>query len=366
MGGRRPPLDHALIALPSPELWNGTRVLVTGHSGFKGSWLTAWLRELGAEVQGLSLPQPPTWPSLWSDLGMGIHEVRDDIRGNGWAPEVRRFNPTVAFHLAAQPLVAEGFRTPLGTFDTNVLGVGRLLEAMEGLAELRALVIITTDKVYDTRQAGPFAEGDFLGGRDPYSASKAAAELLAASWPDKTLPIVTARAGNVVGGGDWAGERLVPDLVRAWRRGDTVQLRDISGIRPWQHVLEPIRGYLLYAEALITNRTVSHALNFGPSADDMVSVGEIVRCCAEFWPSNDMGTSPAWAEIKDRPYPETRTLTLDSSRAHDELGWRGLLGWRETIRWTIDWYQGYLREVPAHELVSRDIRSYCEVVEGTQ
>lgn len=344
--------------LPEPAVWAGRRVLVTGNTGFKGSWLTYWLRELGAEVLGLALAEPPTEPSLWSEVGLDVPTVHSDICGSGWRASVREFRPELVFHLAAQSIVAEGYRRPVRTFDTNVMGTARLLGSVAGLPELRGVVVITTDKVYDPRQPGPYSEGAFLGGADPYAASKAGAELVCASWPDLGAPLVTARAGNVVGGGDWADDRLVPDMVRAWSDEQTLILRDPSGVRPWQHVLEPLRGYLLYAEALIAGAPVSAALNFGPSMGDMVAVSELVSHCAGLWAAVGSGDPPTWTAEVVRPYSESAVLTIESRMAARELGWEGLLPWQDTMAMTLNWYWGRSAGQPVPELLRTDLSTY--------
>ena len=213
----------------------------------------------------MHFPEVPTSPSLWNDLAVPLAEYRGDIVSDGWQELVRSFAPSVVLHLAAQPLVSVGYEQPLRTFDVNVVGTGQLLEALHGLAGVEAVLVITTDKVYDSRQEPPYSEHSFLGGADPYSASKAAAEHLVHSWP-ASWPLATARAGNVMGGGDWALDRLLPDMVRAWSAGHPVTLRSLAGVRPWQHVLEPLRGYLLHAEALVVRPgDIPRSLNFGPA-----------------------------------------------------------------------------------------------------
>lgn len=359
MGVGQPAVGTTVNPFPNPGIWAGRRVLVTGNTGFKGSWLTYWLGRLGADVLGLSLVEPPSEPSLWEEMALEIDTIRGDIREPTWVARIRSFRPEVVFHLAAQPIVAEGYRSPGQTFDINVSGLVRLLESLRDLPSLLALVVITTDKVYDPRQPGPHDEGHYLGGRDPYSASKAAAELVCGSWPDAALPLVTARAGNVVGGGDWAADRLVPDMVRAWSSGSELILRDPSGVRPWQHVLEPLRGYLLYAEALMAGRPVSGALNFGPSAADMVAVGDIVDFSAGVWAGDRSQAVPtAWAATAQRPYAETPVLTLSSTRAARELEWTGLISWQETLSMTLAWYQSHLAGTSASRLVGDDLDAY--------
>lgn len=365
MGQRLTTVGVQVSVLPSAAAWNGMRVLITGHSGFKGSWLSVWLDRLGANVLGLSLPEAPTSPSLWQSLDPPISQVNADICCSDWFDIVRDFSPEVVFHLAAQSIVAEGYRDPLRTFDTNVLGTGRLLNALRDSDALRAVLVVTTDKVYDSRQVGPYREGAYLGGKDPYSASKAAVELLCSSWPENGLPLVTVRAGNVIGGGDWASERLIPDLVRAWSNGRELLLRDLYGVRPWQHVLEPLRGYLLHAEALMAQKPIARTLNFGPAAEDFVDVSSLVAEAAEVWAR--LGQSdhpPTWVAREQRPYEETRILTLDSSLAREQLGWEGALGWRQAVIMTLRWYLDFLGGKDACALVNRDIDDYCRRVEA--
>ena len=348
--------------LPSPSFWANRRVLVTGHTGFKGSWLSMWLTRLGAEVLGISLPNDPKSRYAFTDLSIPIQDIRADIMSDQWIPEAIKFNPEIVFHLAAQPIVAEGYRQPLKTFTTNSTGVAQLLTVLQDVKDVRAAVIVTTDKVYDVRQEPPYKESDFLGGKDPYSASKAAAEFVVSSWPKTHFKSVTARAGNVVGGGDWASERLIPDLVRAWSSGMELTLRDSFGVRPWQHVLEPLRGYLLYAEAVFNQESVSPSLNFGPTPDSFVPVGEVVQEAAKIWAGREPLVVPRWKQSSLRTYAETSILTLESDLASQEIGWKGVLDWRQTLNWTIDWYQGFLSGSPAMMLMKDDIERYREVI----
>ena len=232
------------------HFWADRRVLVTGHTGFKGTWLTTRLLDLGAQVMGVSLPGPHYLPSLWQSTGLRIHEVRADVAGKGWQSDVVQFRPQVVLHLAAQALVPVAAEDPIGTFRTNVVGTAHLLGALDELREApQATLIVTTDKVYDARGRGPYTEQSPLGGGEPYAASKAAAELVVHSWPS-ALTRATARSGNVIGGGDAAPRRLLPDLIRAWSTNQPAVLRRPSATRPWQHVCEPLDGYLRYAELL--------------------------------------------------------------------------------------------------------------------
>jgi CDP-glucose 4,6-dehydratase len=332
----------------SREFWRGRRVLITGHTGFKGGWLWLWLRQMGAVVSGYALA-PPGFPNLWELMGAGeamgaqgtsiIADVRDvDRMRDG----VRRAGPQVVFHLAAQALVRESYRDPLGTFATNVLGTASLLSACRGLPGLECIVVVTSDKVYENDGAGrPFREQDRLGGHDPYSNSKACAELLTASFRDSFFrdgpPIATARAGNVIGGGDWAADRLIPDCVRALNAGVPVTLRYPAAVRPWQHVLEPLSGYLALAEALVhAPAAAPRAVNFGPDAASFCPVRDVVE---EF--SARFGGRPGWAQDASEHPVEAPALTLSSVLAERTLGWRPRLGIREALAWTADWYGAF-------------------------
>lgn len=351
-------VTHA--ALPTEDFWHGKRVLVTGHTGFKGSWLSSWLRLLGAEVLGVSLPEPVSNPSLWEQLQLNdVEEVREDIvTGTSWPEAARRFSPHVVLHLAAQPLVSRGWAAPATTFAVNVQGTVRVLELTRTLPDLLATLVVTTDKVYDPRQPPPYDEQAPLGGHDPYSASKAAAELVVQAWPEGT-PRGTARAGNVIGGGDWALDRLLPDLVRGWSAGSTVRLRHPESVRPWQHVLEPLRGYLLYAQALAQGAPLQHGINFGPTDAQAVPVRTVVQCAAEEW--GRLGrTLPAtpWVSTDASTFAETDVLTLNSGLAQEALGWVGVMEWDEGVRLTLEWHAATAGGEPAAEVVQRQLASY--------
>lgn len=350
--------------LPDPSFWRGRRVLLTGHTGFKGSWLTGWLCELGAEVMGVSLLEPPTEPSLWSQLGVDdVVDVRADVASADWVKRALEFSPEVVLHLAAQSLVSVGYEQPAATFDANVAGTVQVMSLVASLEDLMAALVITTDKVYDPRQAPPHSEEHFLGGSDPYSASKSAAELVVTSWPHTAAPRATARAGNVIGGGDWAAFRLVPDLVRSWEKGETATLRHPEGIRPWQHVLEPLRGYLVYVEALAARRDVPTALNFGPEDRQSVAVAELVRYAAEQWLR--LGGSmpdPGWVASSQVQFVETPALMLDSRLAAERLGWVSALDWRDAVTLTLEWYLGLRSGTAARDLVTAQLRAYSSMI----
>ncbi len=328
--------------------WGGKRVLLTGHTGFKGSWLALWLQGLGADLCGLAL-EPPTAVNLFKDarVGNGMRSVIGDIRD---AALVRRVfvehRPEMVFHLAAQPLVRASYADPLGTYATNVMGTAHVLDAARAVDTLRAMVVITSDKCYENRdRPWPYRESDRLGGFDPYSNSKACAELVVSAYRNSFfnpsehgrhgVAIATARAGNVIGGGDWAEDRLVPDAIRAFQRGCPVRIRSPKAIRPWQHVLEPLQGYLDVAARLCDKGPAGgEAWNFGPHPSDAQPVEWIVSQLARLW-----GERAAW-ELEPGPHPhEAHTLTLDISKAVAQLGWKPRLHLAQALEFTASWYR---------------------------
>jgi len=344
--------------VPSPSYWQGKRVVITGHTGFKGSWLTVWLERLGAEVLGLSLAERDSQPNLRDELGPGgLTEIAADVAGSGWQETVTAFAPQVVLHLAAQALVPVGYADPLRTFTTNVQGTAVLLDTLGRIGSVEAAVMVTTDKVYDTRQPQPYAEGAFLGGADPYSASKAAMELVVHAWPALAFPVAAARAGNVIGGGDWSADRLLPDLVRSWSAGRPLTLRRPAAVRPWQHVLEPLRGYLLLAERLGEDPALPRAFNLGPDESQCVPVEDVVSYAAGYWREHT-GAAPTWDAHDVPPMKEAELLTLDSSLAGSALGWTNVLGWQDAVRRTVDWHLAHAAGTPAAELVAAEIDAY--------
>ena len=352
--------------LPDPAFWQGKRVFLTGHTGFKGTWLALWLRRLGADVTGFALP--PDHPSLAEDAGIEhrITSIRGDIRDRAaLAGAFEATNPEIVLHLAAQALVRLSYQQPVETFATNVMGTAHVLEAARQAPCVRALVSVTTDKCYENREwVWPYRETDALGGHDPYSASKACAELVTAAWrrsflslerPGKPLlAVATARAGNVIGGGDWSLDRLVPDCVRAFAAGQTVQIRSPHATRPWQHVLEPLCGYLLLAERLWTaGQNFAEAWNFGPAMDDVQPVSTVVQLLAQAW-----GGDATW-HISEGPHPhEAGFLAVDPSLARKRLGWRPRLQLESALEWTGRWYRQHAAGTDAARLVAADIERY--------
>lgn len=329
------------------DFWRGRRALVTGHNGFKGSWLCLWLQALGAHVYGVSLASPPTTPSLYELAGVeeGMQECfACDVREpQALAQAVQQAQAEVVIHLAAQPLVRASYAEPHETFDVNALGIAALLDAVRGCETVRAVVIVTSDKCYAPGANGrPHSEQDPLGGEDPYSASKACAELIVASYRDSFFSdasrtrVATARAGNVIGGGDFGAERLLPDVFRAALAGEELLLRNPDAVRPWQHVLSPLSGYLELAQALYESADFARAWNFGPAAGDELPVREIVERVGELWP----GGLDWRADEREHPR-ENPTLRLDSTRARTELGWEPLFGLKEGLRLTAEWFRAY-------------------------
>jgi CDP-glucose 4,6-dehydratase len=347
-----------LTAAPRPEFWNGRRVFVTGHTGFKGSWLCAWLTSLGARVHGYALA--PTEPSAFDAMALDRrleHEVGDIRDGEQLTHAVRDSAPEIVLHLAAQSLVRRSYADPVGTFDTNVMGTVRLLEAVRQAGTVRAVVVVTSDKCYENREwIWGYRESDPLGGHDPYSGSKACAELVTAAYRTsfftdgsaRHATIVTSvRAGNVLGGGDFNEDRIVPDAVRAFAQHVPVRVRNPGATRPWQHVIDPLRGYLMLAErAWDGERAVAGAWNFGPDEVEPITVAALVREFAERW-----GDGADWyAEEKPDAPHEARSLRLYSTKALSELGWRPRLTLSECLDLSVAWYRAFYQNLQPDEL----------------
>lgn len=323
--------------------YSGRRVLVTGHNGFKGSWLSLWLSTLGADLAGVSLPADTT-PNHWDLLGLAIREHLGDIRDAAWLREViTQESPEVVFHLAAQSLVRRSYRAPLDTWSTNVMGTANVLEACRASPSVKAIVVITTDKVYENREwCWGYRENDRLGGHDPYSASKAASELVASSYRQALYGnsgalIASARAGNVIGGGDWCEDRLIPDLVRAVATRESLLVRSPNSTRPWQHVLECLSGYLVLGERLLSgDARYAEPWNFGPDVADNRSVSNILDQFSKHW------GGVKWTTTEGHKPHEANLLYLDNSKAKAALNWHPVWNLAQTVAATADWYRSHL------------------------
>jgi CDP-glucose 4,6-dehydratase len=346
----------------SAAFWRGRRVFLTGHTGFKGGWLALWLAEMGAEVHGYALP-PPTVPSLFEVAHVErrlasstIADVRDAAE---LTAAVRAARPEVVFHLAAQPLVRQSYRDPVETYATNVMGVVHLLEAVRAVDGVRAVVNVTTDKCYENDgRAQPYHEGDPMGGHDPYSSSKGCAELITSAWRRSYLEargvrVATGRAGNVIGGGDWAGDRLVPDFLRAIDAGQELVIRSPEATRPWQHVLEPVSGYLLLAQRLCEGgEAFDGAWNFGPPLQDAKPVRWIVEQLCK-------GVPGASWRVDALPQPhEAHMLSLDNAKARERLGWKPRWSIEEALAKTLDWHLAWRKGSPMQAICLAQLRAY--------
>jgi CDP-glucose 4,6-dehydratase len=351
-------------------LWKGRRVLVTGHTGFKGTWLMHWLDHVGAELTGIALA-PPSTPNLFDLTGIArsIRDLRVDVRDlAALGRAIEDAAPEVVFHLAAQSLVRASYQDPVGTFATNVMGTVHLLEIVRSVSSVRAVVIVTSDKCYENRGlARGYREDDPLGGFDPYSASKGCAEIAAAAYRrcyfgasgTKSAAVATARAGNVIGGGDWAQDRLLPDILRSFEKGRPVAIRNPCATRPWQHVLDPLYGYLLLAEHLIEDgATATGSWNFGPSAADAQPVSAVVRCAIEAW-----GEGASFCHVPGAHPHEAQELALDSGKAISELGWRPRLSFEQAVTWTVRWHRQLLAGGEARAITRDDIDRYRALLE---
>lgn len=356
--------------MTNAAFWAGKRVLLTGHTGFKGSWLLLWLQQLGAEVWGYAL-EPDPQPNLFRELaqarpaGEGWHHTIGNLADLATLKQlVQEAQPDVVLHLAAQPLVRLSYADPLGTWATNVMGSLHLLEALRPLQHTCAVVMVTTDKVYENREwPYGYREPDRLGGHDPYSASKAGAELAIASWrasfcgsashQTPHLRIATARAGNVIGGGDWAADRIVPDAIRSLARGEAIPVRNPRATRPWQHVLEPLAGYLRLAEALAEDDSPPcEAFNFGPSLASNRPVVELVDTILRHWPGK-------WLDQSDPSAPhEANLLHLQIDKAQHRLGWQPRWDFATTLAHTVNWYRETLSGASALDKCLADLTAY--------
>lgn len=344
------------------EFWHGKRVFLTGHTGFKGSWLSLWLQSLGAEVAGYAL-EAHTNPSLFevANVGVAMTSVIADIRDlSALHKAMQAAQPEIVIHMAAQALVRYSYQNPVDTYSTNVMGTVHLLEAVRNTPGVKAVVVVTTDKCYENKEwLWGYREDEPMGGFDPYSNSKGCAELVTSAYrrsflQDKGIALASARAGNVIGGGDWAPDRLIPDILSAFEQGKLVHIRNPSAVRPWQHVLEPLRGYLTLAERLFEHGPrFAEAWNFGPNDEDTKPVGWIVEQMAQKW-----GRNAQW-QVDNGEHPhEANYLKLDVSKARSRLGWHPALRLNEALKLIIDWSKKRQAGADIRATTSEQIHSY--------
>ena len=348
------------------DFYRGKKVLVTGHTGFKGSWLSTWLVNLGADVIGYSL-DVPSEPSLFEDIKLveKITDIRGDIRDlDNFKQVLNNNNPDLIFHLAAQPIVRLSYDDPVETFTTNAIGTLNVLEASRDQDSIKSLVLITSDKAYkNVEWIWGYKEDDELGGEDPYSSSKGCAELIFYSYVnsyfkdnDTLAKLTTARAGNVIGGGDWAKDRIVPDIVRSFSKDEILSIRAPNATRPWQHVLEPLSGYLTLAKMQTKKESINHeSFNFGPRQDVNQNVLRLVEEFSKYWDSG------SWRVHENNAKPEAGLLKLNCDKAQAMLDWKAILSFEETIKFTGEWYKTYFEEeVDLYDFTIRQINEYSQ------
>ncbi len=346
---------------PPLTFWKNKRVLVTGHTGFKGAWLSIWLQNLGAHVIGISLV-PETCPNIFTEakLTKSIESHFCDIRDSDKLNTlIKQSKPDIVFHLAAQALVRKSYQDPLATFSSNVMGTAHVLDAIKGLNSVKVAVMITTDKVYQNHEwHWPYREIDNLGGHDPYSASKAASEIVINSYRDAFLKtqgvaIASARAGNVIGGGDWSADRLIPDVIRSWQKNQVVHIRRPNAIRPWQHVLEPLSSYMTLAQTLWSQPELAGAYNFGPETNEAATVKEVLELARPFFPESKI----EYGDGTEGPH-EAGLLTLDITKARAQLAIKPKWNLKESVTHTISWYQAQHKGQEARFLCEQDIKAF--------
>jgi CDP-glucose 4,6-dehydratase len=345
------------------NFWQGKRVFLTGHTGFKGSWLSLWLSSLGVEVKGYAL-NSPTSPSLFNEAEVGkvIDSQIGDIRDQKILYEsMVTFNPDILIHMAAQPLVRYSYDAPIETYEVNVIGTAKVLEVSRSCSNLKAIVNITTDKCYenDGRSQG-YKENDSMGGYDPYSSSKGCAELVASAYrrsflKNLNMGLASVRAGNVIGGGDWADDRLIPDILRSFEKGNSVVIRNPKATRPWQHVLEPLSGYLILAEKLYKNqKEYAEGWNFGPDEKDVKPVGWILDKMISKWPNS------SWELDQNSNPHEAGFLQLDISKVKARLDWSPTWGLNRTLEKIIDWHKAWLNKEDVQAICLAEIEEYMK------
>ena len=354
------------------NIYKGKKVLITGHTGFKGSWLALWLKQLGAEVLGYSL-KPPTNPNHFELLDLNIISIIGDIRDREKLFSVfEDFKPDIVFHLAAQPLVRYSYKHPLETLETNIIGTANVFEACKRTNSVKAIVNITSDKCYENKEwVWGYRENDPMGGYDPYSASKGCAELITSSYRNSffnskeygkthNILLASARAGNVIGGGDWSQDRLIPDIVKAASKGETVFIRSPDAIRPWQHVLEPLSGYLFLGQKLLEGKKeFADGWNFGPDDENIVPVKEIVKLSKEYWEDIKYSINPQLADLH-----EAKLLKLDCSKAKFLLNWKPVWDINTTLSKTINWYKDFYQNGKVNTY--KDLEEYIQDAQKKQ
>jgi CDP-glucose 4,6-dehydratase len=362
MGFRKSSLENLAM---NTKFWSGKRVLVTGHTGFKGSWLSLWLQQSGADLIGYSIGLP-TNPCLYdaADVGQGMNSVTADIKDIDVLQQCFAQNaPEIVFHMAAQSLVRQSYADPIDTYATNVIGTANLLEAARRCDSVRVLIVVTSDKCYENREwIWPYRENDALGGHDPYSSSKGCAELVTAAYRSSFFnspscaSVASVRAGNVIGGGDWAEDRIIPDVIRALLAGNDASIRNPLAVRPWQFVLEPLHGYLVLAERLWSEGTeFAGPWNFGPNDGPAVTVGELVDQLTNIWGDGSRRRRESQSELH-----EASSLGLDSSKARKLLGWSPIQNLPTTLQWIVEWHRHYAERGNARDITLEQIERYQE------
>ena len=357
----------ANLVRPSTDFWSGKRVLILGHTGFKGAWLALWLRGMGADVHGISLP-PPAGPNLFTDARLDkiVKSTFVDIRDLDFVMQVmRKIEPQIVLHLAAQSLVRPSYVDPVGTYATNIMGTVHVLAAAQSVESVRSVVVVTSDKCYENREwLWAYREDEPMGGHDPYSSSKGCVELITAAWRSsfcgpakRQMGIASARAENVIGGGDWAADRIIPDCIRALSSGQAVGIRNPASTRPWQHVLDPLCGYLILAERLTDDpASYGQGWNFGPVDEDARPVSWIADRVVSIW-----GNTSRWERVTGDKLHEATFLKVDFLKARKHLDWSQTLRLDAGIDWTVNWYKEFMGSKPALTLTEKQIDQFMNL-----